>query len=675
MKRAVFIAFAMLLISYAASAQLYVGANYHPHDDKDMCKIENDIRLMKEAGFTCVRLGHLAWDSYEPRDGEYDFEWFDVVMDRFAEAGIGVILDIPTRPAPLWLHNKYPSIDIVDENGNHLYSNHRYMEDMGDPDFQEYALRLVDVMTRRYAEHPALMAFGIDNEPGDGPISYSETVRQRFIKWLQAKYNDLDTLNEVWDTQRWSRKVGQWDEIGLPQSWLGAPEKKLDFRRFVSEEVGGFYDKFLDVVNENAPGVLTNTNAWYYSPKKYFDYVPIVYSGKMTRNGFGFYPGNSLKTNWGVMDNVFGITRVQFEAETPFWCTEFTTMTAVPGAVRKAAYATLLYGNQLICGWTWQSMHGGEEQYLQGMLDWDGIPNRKYYEYKKIASEFAKLSEYFPYKLDAEVALAYSFDSHMASSAFPETHEQQVQKAFDHMIYRNMDCRMIDIDRSDLDYKLVIIPGYTVMTESTAEKIRNYVQDGGTVLMTSNSAVVDETGKVFQTTRPGYLSEMFGIRVASYEETSVMNEISCDGSVGNHLTVKLGGKESKAESVRYDVLYPMTAEVMGQIVSLPDTPVIFTCNQFGKGKAYYLGLPSGCGLIGDIIDGLIQELGITPGPDVPEGVMARRIDDSHYLYLNVSDTVKNIEIEGKAKGILTVKTYKNICPVPPYEAEFVEICR
>ena len=122
---------------------------------------------------------------------------------------------------------------------------------------------------------------------------------------------------------------------------------------------GGFYDRFLDIVNKNAPGVHTNTNAWYYSGKKYFDYVPVVYSGKMTRNGFGFYPGNSLKTNWGVMDNVFGITRVQFEAQTPFWCTEFTTMTAVPGSIRKAAYATLLYGNQLVCGWTWQSMHGG----------------------------------------------------------------------------------------------------------------------------------------------------------------------------------------------------------------------------------------------------------------------------------------------------------------------------
>lgn len=61
-------------------------------------------------------------------------------------------------------------------------------------------------------------------------------------------------------------------------------------------------------------------------------------------------------------------------------------------------------------------MHAGEEQYLEGMLDWDGIPNRKYDEYKKIATEFKKIEKYFPYKLNAEVGLAFSFPSQIASA-------------------------------------------------------------------------------------------------------------------------------------------------------------------------------------------------------------------------------------------------------------------
>ena len=157
---------------------------------KDPEKWIKDIQLMKEAGFKVVRMGHLAWDSYEPSDGKFDFEWFDNVMDMMNQAGIKVILDIAIRPAPIWLHHKYPSIDIVDANGDVQYPNHRYMEDIGDPMYQQYAMRFTDSITKRYGKHPALLAFGIDNESGDGRISYSETARQRFIVWLKNKYTN-----------------------------------------------------------------------------------------------------------------------------------------------------------------------------------------------------------------------------------------------------------------------------------------------------------------------------------------------------------------------------------------------------------------------------------------------------------------------------------------------------
>ena len=95
---------------FATAQQLFVGTNYHPHDNKDIEKIKNDIQLMKAAHFTVVRMGHLAWDSYEPSEGRFDFAWFDKVMDLMNDAGIKVILDIAIRPAPIWLHQKYPSI-------------------------------------------------------------------------------------------------------------------------------------------------------------------------------------------------------------------------------------------------------------------------------------------------------------------------------------------------------------------------------------------------------------------------------------------------------------------------------------------------------------------------------------------------------------------------------------
>ena len=675
--KSLFVTIGFILISVISlySQQLYVGANYHPHDDKNVEKIKSDIQLMKAAGFTAVRMGHLAWDSYEPSEGQFDFEWFDKVMDMMNAAGIKVVLDIAVRPAPMWLHHKYPSIDVVDRNGDVQYPNHRYMEDIGDPNYQKYALRFADALTKRYGKHPALAAFGVDNESGDGPISYSETVRQRFMTWLKNKYTNTDNLNKAWATQRWSRRFNEFEEIGLPVATHtnDVPERMLDFRRFVSDEVNQFLLKVIDKVNTNAPNALVNTNAWYYSPLKYFDYSKIAYSGKMTREGCGFYPGTTLTTNWGVMNALFGIARIQFESTNPFWCSEFTTMTAVPNAIRKQAYSTLMYGNQMVCGWTWQSMHAGEEQYLEGLLDWDGIPNRKYDEYKKIATEFKKIEKYFPYKLQAEVGMAFSFPSQIASSSFPEQQDNQLQACFDLFYWRNMDARIVEISRSTLNYKLLFVPGVTVMDEATANKIRDFVKNGGTVIMTSNSATIDSTGQVFGSTRPGRLSDVFGIRIGSYEETEALNEISRKSYKGKKIEFTSKGKAIDTESTRFDIVESKGAEVIGTLTSLDKDYPIMTSNKYGKGRAIYVGLPAIGNVLNPLVDDLIRELGIKKGPDVPSGVMARQIDKNHFIYLNVSGENKEIKMKGNSKSILFDKSYSGNITIAPYEPEFIEV--
>jgi len=656
------------------AGELYVGANYHPHDS-DPATWARDIKLMQEGGFRVVRMGHLAWDSYEPADGRFEFAWFDRVMDQMQAAGIKVILDLPVRPAPIWLHQQHPSVNVTDVNGVPQYPNHRYFEDVGDPVYQRYALRFAAEMVRHYAKHPALMAFGLDNEPGDGRISYSAGARARFIAWLRTRYGNVDNLNRAWAAQRWSRRIGDFEEIGFPVTALGVdgpPERVLDFRRFVSDEVGGFFTRLLDLVTHEAPGVQTTTNMWYYSPRKYFDYAPIAYSGKLSRGGCGFYPGVSLHDS--LDEALFGIARIQFENTTPFWCTEFVSGTAVPGAIRRAAYGSLMLGSQLACAWTWQSMHGGEEQFLEGLIDWDGRPSRKYEEYKAVAEEFRKIERYgFPYQPHAEVALAFSFPSQIASAAFPESHEHQVLTAFSCLNRRNLDVRVVDAALSRLPFKLLVVAGSAVMDEATAAHLRDYVRDGGTVVMTSYSAMLDTTGQVFTRTLPGRLADVFGIRIGSYEESALMNELSTIGTKGNQLRIAYRNRTFDCESPRFDVIEPQGAEVLGHIEGLDrDYPVV-TRHRFGKGRAIYLGIPARERLLLSILDELVGELGIARGPVVPDGVMARRIDAHHILYLNLEGTPKRVDVVGSCRSLLHDRDHRDGFTLEPYAPEFVEI--
>jgi beta-galactosidase len=192
--------------NWPGHGQLFVGACYQPID-RSPEQIDSDIALMKRAGFNVVRMCDLSWDSFEPSQGKFTFEWFDRIMDMMHANGIRVIVDIPGLPAPIWLHRAHPGVDIVNENGARVPPAERYMDNISDPDYVREAGLLADALTRRYAHHPAVIAVGYDNEIGNGFMSYSEADRQRFIDWLKTKYGTVANLNKAWATQRWSRRL------------------------------------------------------------------------------------------------------------------------------------------------------------------------------------------------------------------------------------------------------------------------------------------------------------------------------------------------------------------------------------------------------------------------------------------------------------------------------------
>src|SRR5450631_2158546 len=115
--------------TWPGPGQLFVGACYQPID-RSPEQIDHDIAIMHGAGFNVVRMGDLSWDSFEPSQGKFEFAWFDKIMDTMHANGIRVILDIPGTAAPIWLHRKYPGVDIVDQNGARRPPAERYMEDI-----------------------------------------------------------------------------------------------------------------------------------------------------------------------------------------------------------------------------------------------------------------------------------------------------------------------------------------------------------------------------------------------------------------------------------------------------------------------------------------------------------------------------------------------------------------
>ena len=53
------------------TTQLYYGAAYYD-EYMPVSRVEEDMRLMKEAGMNVIRIAESTWSTWEPRDGEFD---------------------------------------------------------------------------------------------------------------------------------------------------------------------------------------------------------------------------------------------------------------------------------------------------------------------------------------------------------------------------------------------------------------------------------------------------------------------------------------------------------------------------------------------------------------------------------------------------------------------------
>jgi len=647
--------------------QLFVGTCYQPVD-RSTSQIDSDIALMQHAGFNVVRMGDLSWDSFEPAQGKFEFAWFDRIMDKMHAAGIRVILDIPGLPAPIWLHRTYSGVDITAQNGTRLPPAERYMDNISDPDYVREVGILANALTKRYAHHPAVIAIGYDNEIGNGFMSYSEADRLRFIAWLRKKYITIDALNKAWATQRWSRRLNKFEDVDLPLAEGPGPDERfLDLHRYWSDVTVARLQELDAIRRRNAPQLPAISNLWDTASRKGFDYLS-TFRSYVSYPAEGFYPGDPVS-------GVFGALQVKGDLPTPIWFNEFTAggggYYGTPGRSRMYAYLGLLIGAQGTLAWTFNSHRGGEEQALFGLVDHDNTPSWKLDEFSRIASEFRQLSAFgFPRYTHPQVAIAYSFDSFVASHPngpsnttlqyFKTPYTEQVQAAFEPLFRDNIDLAIINIGHADLsNYKLVVIPADYVMDVASADAVRAYVRNGGTVLMTAYSAKVDEHGLWFDSPLPGRLSDVFGLKTNAFYQS------------GSALQFQLDGQTVETPVHFYEVLEPTTASVLAQFSNTGDRTPAVTVNNFGKGRALYLATESNAVAVGSVLKHLYKNAGISPGPETPDGVYARVVD-GRTLYVNTTTTEKKVPISGSKKGLISHQTYEGAIVLGPQQANLIE---
>jgi beta-galactosidase len=131
------------------------------------------------------------------------------------------------------------------------------------PAYREAAVRMATAMAERYAAHPALALWHVNNEYGaHTPRCYCEVSAATSAAGSSAATGTLDALNAAWGTAFWSQRYGAWEEIQPPRvaPYSSNPAQELDFRRFCSDALLACYDLERDVLARVTPDVPVTTN-------------------------------------------------------------------------------------------------------------------------------------------------------------------------------------------------------------------------------------------------------------------------------------------------------------------------------------------------------------------------------------------------------------------------------
>jgi len=575
---------------------LYGVAYYHEYMPSE--RLDEDVRMMKEAGISVVRLGESTWSLFEPREGEFEFAWMDRIIDKFYQAGIKVILGTPTYSIPAWLWHKHPEVLLTYRNGVKAYYGIRQNMDITNPTYLFYCERIIRKMMEHYASHPGIIGYQVDNETTSrGVNNYDFQVA--FVDYLQKKFKTTENLNKIWGLNYWGMTIDSWEEVP-PRDGVTNTGYKLEWARFNRQAVADFLKWQSAIVRE------------YKRPDQFVmhDFMPAVQDvdqiessrlmdvmavniyhpqqDELTGNEIAFagdYFRSVKHTNYLVTET---------NAQTTGW-TSKTQQPPYPGQLRQNVYAHIGSGANMVEYWHWHSIHYGQETYWKGVLSHDLQPNRAYAEVTKTAHELQRFGSHLVnQQKDNQVAILFSHDCNDALNFMPfngtgsdweetnsSAYRNQLVAQFHRVLYQNnIGVDFIFPERPEFEkYKLVIIPALYIASDELLQKISDYIKNGGHVIMQFKSGFCDENSMVRPVLAPGPLREACGFY---YQEFSNIKELPLKGNPF--------GVEDNVAKDWMEFLIPETAKPLAYY----DHPFFsaypaVTINNYGKGTLLYEG--------------------------------------------------------------------------------------
>ena len=639
-------------------ASLLHGADYNYEQWLDYPDVlAEDFRLMCEANCNVMSVGIFAWSLLEPVEGEYQFVWLDQLMDRLAEHKIKAILATPSGGKPVWMSAAYPEIRLVNPHGQREPHRLRHNHCPTSPIYRQKVQQINTLLAERYQNHPALLLWHVSNEYGAYDCR-CDLCLTAFQRWLQKRYGTLEKLNHAWWTTFWSHRYTDWTQIKpVDPSVQGL---MLDWRRFGSDQVLDFYRAEIEPLRTITPDIPITTN--FMKPNVGLDYWE--FARHVDVISWDSYP------RWHSQTDEYSITIAtafyhdlhRSYKQQPFLLMESTpSVTNWQGISRPkrprlhllSSLQAIAHGSNSVQYFQWRQSRGGEEKFHGAVVGPTGQANtRIFQEVAEVGAYLAQLDDLTDTCNRAEVAIIYDLQNEWALNLaqLPRNEEKQYQEQcmvhYAQFWQRGMTVDLVDSSATDLSsYKLVIAPMLYMLRAGVVERLSEFVQQGGTLITTYLSGLVDESDLCFIGESP--LRSLLGLWV---EETDVL--FAHDGQSlkvvpGNHLGLEGDYPVSHfADVIHLDSAQPLAVYGHDFYAGQP----ALTMNEVGRGRVYYLATRTDSTFLQAFYSCLSDDLGLVRAipTSLPDGVTVQvrvRGREQFLFLMNFNATPQEINLK------------------------------
>jgi beta-galactosidase len=596
---------------------MHYGGDYNPEQWPESVWPE-DVALMREAGVTMVSIGIFSWSRLQPAEGVFDFGWLDRVIDLLHEGGIAVDLATATASPPPWMHESYPEILPRRDDGVVLGPGSRQHYAPSSPVYRRLAKELVTALAERYANHPAVVMWHINNEYGCHlHADYSEAAAEHFRRWLEARYGSVDALNAAWATDFWSQRYTAFSQVLPPRTapYSHNPGQLLDFRRFTSDTLLECYLMEKQILIDAGVTVPITTNFMGTFPAAdYFAWAPHV-----DVVSDDCYPDPNDPESFRTAAFARDLMR-SLKPGTPWLLMEQasnalnwrpTNAPKAPGQMAALSMQAVGRGADGILFFQWRQGRAGAEKFHSAMLPQAGTRTRTWREIVDLGAQLAALPA-LPAPTSSRIAVVFDWQVlwAMQSPDHPIVLDYTALVTAWHAALHELHVQAdVVTPASDLSgYDAVIAPQLYLLDDVGAANLTAFVQRGGHLLVGAFSDVVDEHD-AFRL--GGYLTQLAAILGIWLED---FGALQFPGAGPGQAVAPVGlGDVSFDGGLLAEEIHLDGAEQLGTFVGgRRDGDPAVTRLRHGTGSAWYVAtIPDHAGLLA-LSEALLAEAGIAP---------------------------------------------------------------